>query len=136
MDEQFKKNAMEIFDFTEEQVNNLSEKQQMIIKGSPLRKAYKVIIEVVKSTNCALKPKVGDRYVMNGSGIINPDECTMPMCLWALAPMLPISYVIFDRLSHGLEPNGHLFDHMKCTDTGVSCGGISEVEFKVYCEKI
>jgi hypothetical protein len=72
---------------------------------------------------------------MNGSGMILPQDCTFPLCLWALAPILPISYVIFDRLSQGQDPNGHLYDHMRCTDTGVGCGGIGEVTFKVTCEK-
>ena len=135
MDEEFKKKVIDVFGYTEKEAESLSEKQQNIIKGAPSRRAYKVIMEVVKSENCGYKPKVGDRYVMNGSGMLIPEECTFPLCLWALAPMLPISYVIFDRLSQGLDPNGHLYDHMKCTDTGVGCGGIGEVAFKVYCEK-
>ncbi|MEW6262569.1 MAG: hypothetical protein AB1641_05775 [Thermodesulfobacteriota bacterium] len=133
MDEQFKKTVMNAFGFSEQQAEGLNEKQQAIIKGSPRRKSYKVVMEVVKADNCGYKPKVGDRYVMNGSGMLIPEECTFPLCLWALAPMLPISYVIFDRLSQGQESNGHLFDHMKCTDTGVACGGIGEVAFRVYC---
>jgi len=135
MDEEFKKKVIDVFGYTEKEAESLSEKQQNIIKGGPSRRAYKVIMEVVKSENCGYKPKVGDRYVMNGSGMLIPEECTFPLCLWALAPILPISYVIFDRLSQGLDPNGHLYDHMKCTDTGVGCGGIGEVAFKIYCEK-
>jgi hypothetical protein len=136
MDEQFKKNVMDIFGFTDEEAEGLNEKQQTIIKGSPRRKAHKVIMEVVQSENCGYKPKIGDRYVMNGSGMLIPEECTFPICLWALAPILPISYVIFERLSLGQDPNGHLYDHMKCTDTGVGCGGIGEVAFKIYCEEV
>ena len=136
MDEQFKKSLMEAFGYTEEQVERLSEKQLKIIRGGPARRDYRVVMEVVKSENCGYKPKAGDRYVMNGSGKIMPEECTFPLCLWALAPMLSISYVIFDRLSQGQDPNGHLYDHVKCTDSGVGCGGIGEVAFKLYCEKI
>lgn len=135
MDEKFKQAAKDALGFDDKQIEMLSEKQQKIIQGSPARKAYKVIMEVVKSENCGYKPEVGDRYVMNGSGMIIPEECTFPLCLWALAPILPVSYVIFDRLSQGQEPNGHLFEYMKCTDTGVGCGGIGEVAFKIYCEK-
>lgn len=135
MDEKLKKAAMDVLGYTEEEVESLNDKQQMIIKGGPLRRAYKVIVEVVSSENCGYKPKVGDRYVMNGSGMLIPEECTFPLCLWAIAPILPISYVIFDRLSQGQDPNGHLYDHMKCTDTGVGCGGIGEVAFRIYCEK-
>jgi uncharacterized repeat protein (TIGR04076 family) len=135
MEDKFKQAAKEAFGFTDQQVEALSEKQQKIVEGGPARRVYKVIMEVVKSQNCGYKPKIGDRYVMNGSGMIIPKECTFPLCLWALAPILPISYVIFDRLSQSQDPNGHLFDHMKCTDTGVGCGGIGEVAFKVYCEK-
>lgn len=133
-DEQFKQAAMQAFGYSAEQMDKLSEKQVAIIKGSPRRRAYKVIMEVVDVQNCGCKPKIGDRYVTNGSGMILADECTFTLCLWALAPMLPISYVIYDRLTYGQDPNGHLYDHMKCTDTGVGCGGIGEVAFRIRCE--
>lgn len=135
MEKDLKKIAIKAFGFTAEQVDSLSEKQQAIIKGASARRAYKMIMEVMSSENCAYKPKIGDRYVTTGSGMLLTEECTFPICLWALAPMLPISYVVFDRLTHGLDPNGHVYDHMKCTDTGVGCGGIGEVAFKVHCEK-
>ena len=136
MDEKLKRTAMEAYGFTAEEAEGLSEKQQTIIKTGPSRRAYKVIMEVVSSKNCGLKPKVGDRYVTNGSGVLNPGECTFPICLWALAPMLPLSYVIFDRLSHGQDPNGHLLENVRCTDTGVRCGGIGEATFRIRCEKV
>lgn len=135
MDAEFKKATMEAFGYSEAQIEALSPKQLAIIKGSPARRAYKVVMEVVAAENCGYKPKLGDRYVMNGSGKILTEECSFALCLWALAPMLPVSYVIFDRLSNGQDPNGHLCDHMKCSDTGVGCGGIGEVAFKLYCEK-
>ncbi len=136
MDEKLKQMAIDAFGYTADEAESLSDKQQLIIKSGARRRAYKVILEVVKLDNCGLKPKIGDRYVMNGSGMLITEECTFPLCLWALGPILPISYVIFDRLSQGLDPNGHLFNHMKCTDTGVGCGGIGEVAFKIYCEKV
>jgi hypothetical protein len=68
---------------------------------------------VVSAENCGCQPRIGDRYVTNGSGMLLLDECTFTLCLWALPPMLPVSYVIYDRLSHGHEPNGHLFDHIR-----------------------
>lgn len=136
MDAEFKSAAMATFGYTAEQVEGLSAKQQAIIKGSAARRAYKMVMEVVSAENCAYKPKIGDRYVTTGSGKLLPEECSFPICLWALAPMLPISYVIYDRLTHGQDPNGHLYDHMKCTDTGIGCGGLGEVAFKVRCEPV
>ncbi len=134
MDVELKNTAMATFGYSDAQAEGLSAKQQAIIKASPARRAYKMIMEVVAAENCAYKPKIGDRYVTTGSGKLLPEECTFPICLWALAPMLPISYVVYDRLTHGLDPNGHVYDHMKCADTGVGCGGLGEVAFKVYCE--
>jgi len=134
MGNELKQVCKEIFGYSENEVEGLSAKQQKIIESRTLRKAYKVIMEVVKSANCACKPKVGDRYVMTAGGVVLSKECTFPLCLWGLAPVLPISYVIYDRVSQGQDPNGHLFDHVRCTDTGVKCGGIGEVLFKVYCE--
>ena len=132
MTDEFKRNAMHAFGFSEEQVNGLSDKQKAILHSSKARRAHKVIMEVVSAENCACKPKIGDRYVTNGSGMLQVEECTFTLCLWALAPMLPVSCVIYDQLSHGHEPNGHLIDHVRCSDTGVACGGIGTVLFKVY----
>jgi uncharacterized repeat protein (TIGR04076 family) len=132
----FKHTVMQAFGFTEAEVDDLSDRQRAVLKASPARRAHKVIMEVVRAENCGCKPKVGDRYVTNGSGMLLADECTFQLCLWALAPLLPISYVIYDRLSHGQDPNGHLFDHVRCTDTGVACGGIGTVLFKVYTEAV
>lgn len=129
MNEEFKKMARELYDFSEHQLESLSEKQQKIIKSRPLRQAHKIIMEVVKAENCALKPKVGDRYVMSVGGVLMPEESTFPLCLWALAPMLPINFVIFDRVSQGQDPNGHLLDSTKCACV------LGKVTFKVYCEK-
>ncbi len=136
MDEQFKENAKKVFGFTDAQFDALSEKQLKIIASSGNRKKYKMIAEVVKSENCGYAPKVGDKYVLTGSGKLLPEECTFPICLWGLATILPLSYVVYDRLSWGLDPNEMLFDHIACTDTGCGCGGIGNVVFKVYCEKV
>ncbi len=135
MGNDLKKMAMDAFGYSEEQFNRLNEKQRKIIEAAPLRRQYKMIAEVVESANCGYKPKIGDKYVMMANGRLIPEECTFPICLWALAPFLPISYVVFDRISQGLDPNGHLFDHIRCTDTGCDCGGIGQVAFKIYCQK-
>ena len=135
MDEQFKKTVMENLGYSEKQAEGLNEKQEKIIKGGAARRAHKIIMEVEKAETPGCKAKVGDRIVMSGSGILIPEECTMPLCLWAIAPVLPIHYVIYERLSLGMDPNDILYDHFKCRGLGVDCGGIGELVFKITCEK-
>jgi len=135
MDEQFIKTVMDSLGYTREQAEGLSEKQQKIIKGGPARRAYKVVMEVVKAETPGCKAKVGDRIVMKGSGVLIPEECTCPLCIWAIAPVLPIHYVIYERLTLGMDPNDILYDHYKCRGLGLECGGIGELVFKVHCVK-
>jgi hypothetical protein len=73
--------------------------------------------------------------VFGSAGILLPDESTASLCLWAIAPLLPFNYMIYDRLYEKLDPNGIFPDHVRCTDVGVACGGFGEVLFKISCQK-
>ena len=121
--------------WTKEQINNLTLRQRRNVRVTPMRRAIKLIAEVVKAENCACKPKIGDRIIINGAGIVAKRQTTFPyLCLFALAPLLPFVYVVYDRCVDGLDPSPQGFgDHVRCCDVGVGCGGWGEVMFKVYC---
>ena len=121
--------------WTEEQIKNLSPRLRRNVRVTPRRRAIKLIAEVVKAENCACKPKIGDKIVINGAGILAKRQTTFPyLCLFALAPLLPFVYVVYDRCVEGLDCSPQGFgDHVGCADVGVGCGGWGKVVFKVYC---
>jgi uncharacterized repeat protein (TIGR04076 family) len=123
--------------WTDEQIDNLSPKMLKFLRRprSFGIEQYKMIAEVVRSENCSFRLKKGDKFVFGSAGILLPDESTASLCLWAMAPLLPFNYMIYDRLCEELDPNGIFPDHVKCTDVGVACGGFGEVLFKVSCQK-
>jgi uncharacterized repeat protein (TIGR04076 family) len=95
-----------------------------------------MIAEVVKSCHCGYKPIVGDRYVFAGGGTLIPEECTWPICLMAVTPMLPYIYMYYDRIRAGLDPNDMWMETIKCADVGTDCGGFGEVLFKIIFQKV
>lgn len=137
---EFRNQMKEQFGWTDEQIDNYvltSPKKLKMIKeyNSGRLREYKIIAEVIKSENCAEKLKKGDKFVFTSTGRPLPEETTAPLCLWALAPVLPFTYMVWDRINEGLDPNGMVFDHFKCYDVGVECGGYGQVSLKVYCVK-
>ena len=91
--------------------------------------------EVVQSRGCALHLKAGDKLVITSDGLVLADESTAPLCLWALAPLVPWNYMVYDRLIEGQDPCEFGLDRIKCLDVGLECGGWGEVLMKVYCVK-
>ncbi len=124
------------YGFTDEQIQNLSPTQWRHVNAHNVRENCRIIAEVVWEKNCAIKPKKGDKFVLNAGGILLPQESTIPiMCLWAIANFLPFVHIVYDRIAQGLDPSPVGWDSVKCSDVGVECGGMGEVLFKIYCEK-
>ncbi len=123
---------------SDEQIDKLTDTQWRVIKSAPSRWQYRMVAEVVEANNCLAGHKKGDKYVFSASGFLLPDESTVTrLCLWALAPMLPFIYIVYDRLAEGLDdPSPKGWDSMHCPDVGLDCGGVGQVLFKVYCEKV
>lgn len=127
----------EVYGWTDEQIDKYVLTSPKMLKlfreGVPRMRKYKIIAQVVKSENCAMQLKPGDKYVFTSTGILLPEQCTAVLDLWALAPMLRFIFMVYDRLSEGLDPNDIVFDHVKCADVGIECGGAGEVLFKISC---
>ncbi|MBI2916852.1 MAG: hypothetical protein HYY01_02575 [Chloroflexi bacterium] len=94
---------------------------------------YKMVAEVVQSRGCALHLKAGDKLVLTSDGLLLADESTAALCLWALAPLVPWNYMVYDRLIEGQDPTEFGLDRVRCLDVGLECGGWGEVLMKVYC---
>ena len=125
-----------MLEYTEEEINGLTKKQKDLLLAGEDMYNHKMIAEVVKASHCGYKPKIGDRYVFAAPGTIITEECTWPICVWALAPMLPFFYMYYDRTVAGLDPKGIWTENIKCQDIGTDCGGFGEVLFKLSFEKI
>lgn len=127
---------IDMLGYTEDDVKGLTRKQREVLCVGEDLYDYKMVAEVVKASNCGYQPKIGDRYVFAGGGTIIPEECTWPICVWALAPMLPLFYMYYDRTRAGLDPNDMWRENIKCSDIGTECGGFGEVLFKIKFEKL
>lgn len=125
-----------IWGWSEEQIKHLSPKHERLIeKGDDLRR-WRLVAEVVEARNCVAGLKKGDQYVFHGSGFLVPEESTKAkICLWALGPIIPFSYMLYDRVGEGRDPSELWIDRVRCTDVGVERGGYGEVLFRVYCRE-
>jgi len=127
---------LDMLGYTEEEVKGLSQKQREVLLAGEALYNYKMIAEVVEAKHCGYKPRIGDRYVFAPAGTIIPEECTWPICVFALAPMLPFFYMYYDRIRAGLDPNDMWMENIKCADIGTECGGFGEVLFRFRFERI
>ena len=123
--------------YTDEQLKNLTPTQRRIMNSAHKFSHYNMIAECIWARNCVYQPKIGDKYVFRANGRLIPEESTFPgICLWAVARFLPFIRIVYDRLAQGLDPSPAGWDHVKCADTGIENGGVGEVLFKIYCEKV
>ena len=126
----------ERFDYTEEQIRNLSPTQWTWMDTVERKKQYRIIMEVLWAENCACKPEKGDRFVFTGNGMLLPEESSFPvMCMWALQAIFPFLLQISERFVAGLDPSPVGWNRVKCFDIGYACGSMGEVLFRIYCEK-
>jgi len=133
-----RKKLKENIGWTDEELDTLTPKHWMLIDNEHRLRHYKMIAEVVKiDGHCELNPKIGDKFVFSGTGILRPEESTFPgLCLPALAGLYPSSLMVIDRVIAGLDPDDMLRDHAGCMDLALGSGGLGQVIFRVYCEKI
>ncbi|MFO7971099.1 MAG: hypothetical protein R6U40_05035 [Desulfobacterales bacterium] len=93
----------------------------------------KFVATCIKAENCAFN-KVGDRYVFTAFGsMIKEESCDTP-CLWAMSGFLPFSYMVYDRIASGLDPNEMHLNHVTCPDAGCRYGGFGSSLFKISVE--
>lgn len=137
MDETTKEGIKVSLGYTEEQIEIIEGKPKLmgILEKFPTFLEHKLVITCVTANNCAFN-KVGDKYVFNGfGGMIKSESCETP-CLWAMSRFMPFSFMVYDRIASGLNPNDMHLDSVACPDTGCHHGGFGNAVFKVTVEKI
>ena len=128
--------VIDMLGYAREDVLALTQKQRDMLCSINDLNGYKMVAEVVKAENCTYQPSIGDRYVFAGGGSFLQEECSWPVCAFAISPMLPFLYMYYDRIRAGLDPNDMWTENIKCSDTGVQCGGFGEVLFRIKFEKL
>jgi len=122
-----------IWGWTDDQIENLSPKQQRLIERGDEFRRWRLVAEVLEARNCIAGLKKGDRYVFHGSGFLLPEESTCPkICLWAIAAFVPFSFMLYDRIGQGSDPSEFCIDRVRCLDVGVEQGGYGEALFRLY----
>lgn len=101
---------------------------------NPLR-PWLMIAEVVEVHNCAAGTRVGQRLVLHAAGDLDPSASDAGLCLWAIAPLLALDHVVYDRLTDGLDPNDMWRDSVTCAGEHPECAGQCRVKLKVHLEK-
>ncbi len=124
--------------WTDEELARLVPKQWSFVDSMHKLNRYKTIAEIVQiNDHCDLKPKIGDKYVFNFGTMLNMEESTINgVCMWAMAGIAPLSYMVMDRVLSGLDPNSIWRDQVTCCDTSVRDGGLGNLVFRIYCEEI
>ena len=132
--EKMKKNV----GWTDNELDGLSPRQWSFVDRMHKFRNYRMIAEVIQiNDHCELLPKIGDKYVFYGACMLNIEESTFPgVCMWALAGITPISYMVMDRIISDLDPNDMWRNQTCCIDSSVRNGGLGNVVFQIYCEKI
>lgn len=120
---------------TDEQVEEAKKDPERVrfIKRSSELVRRKVVAEVVKAEHCVCH-KVGDKIVFRPAGaLVKEESCDHP-CIYAMAPLATLGYIIFDRIVEGVEPSQLRIPQIKCWDVGWENGGAGEILMKVRVE--
>jgi uncharacterized repeat protein (TIGR04076 family) len=135
LDSELRESMKNIWGYNEEQMKNIEKntKQREILESFPVFISKKMVATCIKAENCGMN-EVGDRYVFTASGSMIKDETCERPCLWAMSEFLPFSYMGYDRISSGLDPNDMHLDHVSCPDSGCNNGGFGSSIFKITFE--
>lgn len=110
-------------------------KLMKVMRAAPRIVRARLVCEVVSSRGCAVGLKPGQRYVMTCVGQVLPEQCTAPLCSEMIAPLIWVRRIVHDRLCEGSDPNGMVWDYVKCNDLGLQDGGLGQVVMKVWVEE-
>ena len=132
-DQKYWNEMKKIFNYTDEIVGKLSQEQKDVLEKAFDLGAWKLIAEVESCSNCAMH-KPGDKYVFEPGGNLLKEE-SGPICVWAIANMLPFVFMACDRIVEGLDPNGMNLRYVRCADTTWKHGGVGEAIFRIRAEK-
>jgi len=120
---------------TDEQVEEAKKDPERVrfIEQSAGLVRRKIVAEVVKAEHC-VNHKVGDKIVFRPVGSLIKAESSDHPCIYAMAPLATLAYIIFDRIVEGVDPNHIHIPQIKCWDVGWENGGSGEILMRVRVE--
>ncbi len=125
----------EALDLTDEQVEEAKKDPERVnfIKRSPELAKRKIVAEVLKAENCVVHD-VGDKIVFRPVGsLIEKESCEHP-CIYAMAPLATLGYIVFERILEGVDPNQVRIPRIKCWDVGWENKGAGEMLMEIHVE--
>ena len=135
-DEGLRNLARELLGMAEEDMEKITpareKEMQNVITGMG---KYRLVAEVVHSQYCFAALQVGQKFVVDLDGKLNPEESTAPLCLGALGPLGEKARIMMDRVSQNGEVTAPVAG-FRCVDPGLDLGGLGTVDFEVRIEKI
>jgi uncharacterized repeat protein (TIGR04076 family) len=93
-----------------------------------------IVAEVVASCGCNSQHKVGDKFVMDGSGNLISKLCPGRMCVYAVQALAQGVHAVTELFYAGVDPNEMLFKRTACSDVGVECGGWGRIVMEIRVE--
>lgn len=104
------------------------------MERAPKFATHNIVAECVVSHNCNAGHKVGDKIVMDGTGVLLRDQCPERMCHSVIQVIVPSIYAIWERFGEDLSDVSILLDRVHCPDVGIERGGWGETVWRVYAE--
>jgi hypothetical protein len=88
-----------------------------------------IIIDIIEARNCAAGYKAGDKFVVNGEGMLLADQSPPTLCVGAIYGFK----TLIDRVwqSFFLGSTEVLHNTVRCPDVGVERGGWGEITMRV-----
>jgi uncharacterized repeat protein (TIGR04076 family) len=122
----------ERFGFTEEELAAFRSRPQHIksMERAPAFATHNIVIEIIEAHHCAADYKAGDRFVVNGEGMLILDQCPPKLCAAAIAGFK----LLIDRMWQAFYDGSTevLHDTARCPDVGVKNGGWGEIVMRVH----
>ena len=97
---------------------------------------YWLKADPVCSVHCSGCHNEGRPFYFNPMGMLVRYKCPPGICIHGLSQLSPVIYDYYDHLLQGKDPNGMIFNHVTCTDTGLELGGLGKNLFRVSHEKM
>ena len=122
--------------YTDEQMAKFRSdpKNEKVLLKAPELLNKTIIAEVVDSTGCNSRHKVGDRFVMDGAGNLISKLCPSRMCVHAVQALSQGVLAVNELVYAGVDPNEMVFRRTGCVDVGVECGGWGRIVMEIRVE--
>jgi uncharacterized repeat protein (TIGR04076 family) len=114
-------------------IHRSNPKHVRAMEAAPRFVTHIVLIEVIEACNCGAGYKAGDKFVVDGEGLLVVDQCPPRLCVAAVASIKSL----VDRMWQAFynDSDDVLHDTINCTDVGVQRGGWGQITMRVRAVK-